>query len=88
MNSVLINNGSQGNDVGRLGHGLGMELTERPSNSATDATLLKPGMVITLESGMMFAPGWLMVHEDNIAITEHGAEWLTSRAARELVIIN
>ncbi|MBY3787622.1 aminopeptidase P family protein [Photobacterium carnosum] len=87
MWSVLEANGALGNDVGRLGHGLGMELTERPSNTATDNTLLKPGMVMTLEPGMVYAPGKSMVHEENIVITENGAEWLSVRAEPELIII-
>ena len=65
-----------------------MELTERPSNTATDNTVLQAGMVMTLEPGMTFAPGRQMVHEENIVITEDGAEWLTHRATRELVVID
>ncbi|MCP3967557.1 MAG: aminopeptidase P family protein [Lentisphaerae bacterium] len=88
MWKVLEANGALGNDVGRLGHGLGIELTERPSNTATDNTVLKPGMVMTLEPGMVYAPGKSMVHEENIVITENGAEWLTKRAEPELIIIS
>lgn len=88
MWSVLEANGALGNDVGRLGHGLGIELTERPSNTATDNSVLKPGMVMTLEPGMVYAPGKSMVHEENIVITEDGAEWLTQRAEAEIIIIN
>jgi Xaa-Pro aminopeptidase len=84
MWKVLEDGGALGNDVGRLGHGLGMQLTEWPSNTATDNTLLVPNMVITLEPGMCFAPGKLMVHEENIVIRDGGAEWLTRRAAPEL----
>ncbi|EHK2889815.1 M24 family metallopeptidase, partial [Vibrio parahaemolyticus] len=64
------------------------ELTERPSNTATDNTVLKPGMVMTLEPGMVYAPGKSMVHEENIVITEDGAEWLSERAEPELIIID
>jgi len=88
MWNVLEANGALGNDVGRLGHGLGMELTERPSNTATDNTVLVPGMVMTLEPGMVYAPGKSMVHEENIVITEDGAEWLSKRAEPELIVIN
>lgn len=87
MWSVLLANGVLGNNVGRLGHGLGMELTEQPSNTKDDNTLLKPGMVLTLEPSMVYAAGKSMVHEENIVITEDGAEWLTVRASPELLII-
>lgn len=85
---VLEANGALGNDVGRLGHGLGIQLTERPSNTATDNTVLRPGMVMTLEPGMVYAPGKSMIHEENIVITEDGAEWLSQRAEPELIVIN
>ena len=89
MWSVLERGGAQGNDdIGRMGHGLGAQLTEWPSITATDQTPLVPGMVITLEPGMEFAPGKLMVHEENILITESGAELLSKRAASEMPIID
>ena len=82
-----LNGGSLGNEVGRLGHGLGMQLTEQPSNTRDDHTPLEPGMVMTLEPGMTFAPGRQMVHEENIVITEGGADWLTSRASPDLPVL-
>jgi len=87
MWSIMEEGGALGNGVGRLGHGLGSQLTEWPSNTATDNTVLEPGMVITLEPGMAYAPGKEMVHEENIVITEDGAEWLSRRAAEHMVII-
>ncbi len=87
MWQVLEANGALGNDVGRLGHGLGIELTERPSNTASDNTVLQPGMIMTLEPGMVYQPGKSMVHEENIVITQDGARWLSRRAAPELIII-
>ncbi len=70
-----------------MGHGLGMQLTEWPSLTVEDQTLLKPGMVITLEPGLEVTPGRMMVHEENIVIRSSGAELLTERAPRELPII-
>ncbi|MDH5411840.1 MAG: M24 family metallopeptidase, partial [Alphaproteobacteria bacterium] len=67
--------------------GLGMQLTEWPSNRPGDDTPLVPGMVMTIEPGMEFAPGRMMVHEENIAITEDGSELLTIRAAKEMPVI-
>lgn len=84
---VMEAGGALGNSVGRLGHGLGMELTEWPSNTPDDGTMLEPGAVLTLEPGMEFAPGRQMVHEENIVIMDDGAEWLTRRAAPEIPVV-
>jgi Xaa-Pro aminopeptidase len=87
MQAVLEAGGALGNDVGRMGHGLGMQLTEWPSHTPWDQTVLEPGMVLTLEPGMSFAPGKVMVHEENIVVRAEGAELLTRRAAPELPVI-
>ena len=73
--------------VGRLGHGLGMQLTEWPSLTPADHTVLAPGMVLTLEPGLTVAPGRMMVHEENIVIREDGPQLLTQRAPRELPVV-
>ncbi|MDO7585921.1 MAG: Xaa-Pro peptidase family protein, partial [Oceanospirillaceae bacterium] len=82
---IMHAGGALGNDVGRLGHGLGSDLTEWPSNTATDDTVLEVGMIMTLEPGMSYLnkSGQVkqMVHEENIVITEEGAQWLSIRAA-------
>ena len=86
----VVNNGkggALGNSIGRMGHGLGMELTEWPSIMPGDDTILEPGMVLTIEPGMSFAPGKEMVHEENILITEERAKILTRRASDEMPII-
>jgi len=87
MWAILEAGGALGNEVGRLGHGLGMQLTEWPSNTAGDRTPLVPGMVLTLEPGMTFAPGKQMVHEENIVVTEDGARLLTRRAPPEMPVV-
>ena len=88
---IMHAGGALGNDVGRLGHGLGSDLTEWPSNTATDDTVLEVGMIMTLEPGMSYLnkSGQVkqMVHEENIVITEEGAQWLSIRAAAELPLL-
>jgi Xaa-Pro dipeptidase len=84
MAKIIEETGSVGNNVGRLGHGLGMQLTEPPSNMPDDGTVLQANMVLTIEPGIEYAPGKMIVHEENIVITPDGAELLTIRAPRVL----
>ncbi len=44
-------------------------------------------MVLTLEPGMTFAPGRMMLHEENIVIRADGPEMLSRRAERDIPII-
>lgn len=73
--------------AGRLGHGLGLSLTEWPSIIPTDRTVLQTGMVMTLEPGLEISPGRIMVHEENIVIRDTGAELLSRRASPELPVL-
>ena len=88
MNRVFETNGAKGGQVGRMGHGLGMQLTEWPSNAVFDNTILESGMVLTLEPGMQFGENKLMVHEENLVIREEGPQLLTRRAPEELPVIS
>ena len=73
--------------VGRLGHGLGMQLTEWPSHMPGDKTKLEEGMVITLEPSLIFDEKKIMVLEENIVVRDGPAELLTYRAPEEIPII-
>jgi Xaa-Pro aminopeptidase len=64
------------------GHGLGLEVHERPRIAQIRADLpgepLQPGMVFTIEPGAYF-PEWGGARiEDDAALTASGAVWLTS----------
>lgn len=86
MNDI-VDPGRSGSDAGRLGHGLGMQLTEWPSIIAADATVLEEGMVLTLEPGVTLPGGKIMVHEENIVIEAQGARFLTHPKGPEMVVI-
>jgi Xaa-Pro aminopeptidase len=63
------------------GHGLGLDVHERPRIAQFRAELpgepLQPGMVFTIEPGAYF-PDWGGARiEDDAALTASGAEWLT-----------
>lgn len=87
MNSVIAELDDQGGDVGRLGHGLGMQLTEWPSHAAWDDTVIEEGMVLTLEPSLSYGDGHIMVHEENLVVRAEGAQLLSTRAAPELPVI-
>ena len=90
MNSVMAPHATESaaGDVGRLGHGLGMQLTETPSFTAHDETLLETGMVLTLEPGYCYGDGHVMVHEENLVVTDTGYELLSVRATRDIMRID
>ena len=63
------------------GHGLGLEVHERPRIAQFRAELpvepLQPGMVFTIEPGAYF-PEWGGARiEDDAALTPSGSVWLT-----------
>lgn len=87
MSEVIAELDNSGGDIGRLGHGLGMQLTEQPSHAAFDATVLEENMVLTIEPSLSYANGLMMVHEENIVVGAGGSALLTTRAAPELPVI-
>ena len=70
---------------GRLGHGLGVTLTEWPSFTPLDTTELRAGMVLTLEPSAYVDGNKIIVHEENIVLRDHGTELLSTRAPEHMV---
>lgn len=61
-----------------LGHGVGLEIHEKPTVSFRSEVVLEEGMVLTIEPGI-YIPGWGGVRiEDTVAVTADGCRVLTA----------
>jgi Xaa-Pro dipeptidase len=63
--------------IHRTGHGLGRETHEEPYISQYDDTILKPGMVFTIEPGIYLPNRGGVRIEDDVVVTEDGCISLT-----------
>jgi len=73
-----------------LGHGIGLDVHERPLIGVRSVDILKEGMVFTVEPGV-YIPGWGGVRiEDTVLVTGEGCEILTdyTKSLDSMVIKN
>jgi len=69
--------------IHRTGHSIGLEVHEKPDNSAVDETIAQPGMTFSVEPGI-YLPGRFGVRiEDLVLVTQDGVETL-NHVSREL----
>lgn len=62
--------------AGRIGHGLGMLVTEPPDVAEHVDTVIEPGMVLTIEPGVIRDCG-IFHAEENVVAAERGSETLS-----------
>ena len=67
------------------GHGVGLDIHEKPTVSWREETVVQPGMVFTIEPGI-YLPGRGGVRiEDMVAVTDSGCEVLSERIPKEFM---
>ena len=69
-----------------LGHGLGIEVHEFPYVSTSSKTVLKEGMVITIEPGEYIEGKYGIRIEDDVLVTKKGSEVL-SKFSKKLICL-
>ncbi len=69
-----------------LGHSVGIDIHESPSFNTRDTTVLKSGMVLTVEPGIYIENQFGVRIEDMVVVTENGYENLT-KSPKELIIV-
>lgn len=81
----VIENAGFGKKFGHgLGHGIGLQVHETPFMGKKCQTVMKPGMVVTVEPGI-YLPGWGGVRiEDDVLVTRDGAEVLSEAVPKQL----
>ncbi|HCJ66567.1 MAG TPA: Xaa-Pro dipeptidase [Elusimicrobia bacterium] len=67
-----------------LGHGIGVDIHEKPYLSVKDKEVLKPGMVFTIEPGIYIPKEFGVRIEDVVLVTEKGCEVLTKSMSYEV----
>jgi len=88
LSKYLLPENNNNGSVGRMGHGIGLQLTEPPSIMQADQTIIEKNMIITLEPSIELNKNLMLVQEENILITEDGYKLLSTRTPEKLPIIN
>ena len=73
---------------GRCGHGMGLSTHEFPSVTKGNKAPLAPGMILTVEPGLMSAELGAVRNSDTVLITEDGFEFLTNSPRDKIIIKN
>ncbi|MDR2346422.1 MAG: Xaa-Pro peptidase family protein [Planctomycetaceae bacterium] len=81
--NIIKDHGYEKNFGHGLGHSLGLEIHENPRLSPTSKTVLKPGMIVTVEPGIYIKEWGGIRIEDDILVTKNGCEILSKHIPKE-----
>jgi len=75
--------------VGRMGHSVGLQLTEWPSIHPSETTLLEEGMVLAIEPSIPVEDGngAFVVTEEEVVVTSDGYRLLSERAPSVIPVV-
>ena len=83
----IIANAGYGDCFGHgLGHSVGLDIHENPACNTRDKTILKSGMIMTVEPGIYIENEFGVRIEDMVAVTENGHCNLT-KSPKQLIIL-
>ncbi len=83
----IITNAGFGENFGHgLGHSVGLEIHENPACNTRDETILKEGMLMTVEPGIYLPQKFGVRIEDLVVITADGCDNLT-KSPKNLIIL-
>ena len=69
-----------------LGHGVGIDIHECPAFNTRDITVLKSGMVMTVEPGIYIEDTFGVRIEDMVVVTDDGYKNFT-QSPKELIVL-
>ena len=69
-----------------LGHGVGLEIHEKPVVSPRGEGVVEEGMVFTIEPGI-YIPGWGGVRIEDTVLVESGGCRLLTKVPKELLVL-
>ncbi len=86
--SIISKYGYEKYFIHSTGHGLGLDVHERPRLSSTDETILRENMVVTVEPGIYIPKIGGVRIEDDVLVKSDGAEILTknSKILEEMIV--
>ncbi len=81
--SIITASGYGKEFIHTTGHGLGIDIHERPSINGNNDTVLRADMAITIEPGIYLREQLGYRYENTVLLTEYGAEALTLAAEKQ-----